>query len=81
MRYTGRSYGDTANTLHIPDYGLFDLFVRYDFGAASPKLQGISMSVNARNIADTRFLATCTAVSGCYYGAGRSVTARLQYRF
>jgi iron complex outermembrane receptor protein len=81
VRYTGESYGDVANALAIPDYALFDLFVRYDFGAANPRLAGLTASLNARNIADKRYVATCTATAACYYGQGRSLTARLQYRW
>lgn len=81
IRYTGNSFGDTNNTLAIPDYTLFDLFVRYDFGVASPGLGGLSASINARNITDKRYVATCTATSACYYGQGRSVTARLQFKW
>lgn len=81
VRYTGKTFGDTANLLAIPDYTLFDLFVRYDFGVANDRLPGLSASINARNIANKRFVATCTATSACYYGQGRSVTARLQFRW
>jgi len=81
VRYTGESFGDTNNALAIPDYTLFDLFVRYDLGDAMPALGGAVFSVNARNIADKRFVATCTATSACYYGQGRSVTARLDFRW
>ena len=80
-RYTGKSFGDTANSLAIPDYTLFDLFVRYDLGRSLPALEGATLSLNARNIADKRYVATCTAVSACYYGQGRSLTARLQFRW
>lgn len=81
VRYVGESYGELNNTLAIPDYTLFDLFVRYDFGQANPRLEGLTASINARNIADKRYVATCTATAACYYGQGRSVTARLQYRW
>ncbi|MFW7267468.1 hypothetical protein ACMAUO_05790 [Gluconacetobacter sp. Hr-1-5] len=54
VRYTGHSYGDTANTL--------------------------SFSVNMRNIANKRLVATCTAVSACFYGQGCSLIMRLEYR-
>ncbi len=81
VRYTGESFGDTNNALAIPDYTLFDLFVRYDLGDAMPALGDTVFSVNARNIADKRFVATCTATSACYYGQGRSVTARLDFRW
>ncbi|MBT2246995.1 TonB-dependent siderophore receptor, partial [Sphingobium sp. BHU LFT2] len=63
VRYTGKSYGDTANSLRIPDYTLFDLFIRYDLGKASDALEGMTFSINGRNIADKRYVATCSAVS------------------
>lgn len=80
-RYTGKSFGDTGNNMAIPDYTLFDLFLRYDFGAKNRMMEGFTASINARNIADKRYVATCTATSACYYGQGRSVTARLQFRW
>lgn len=81
VRYTGHSYGDTNNTLSIPGYTVFDVFLRYDFGQAHPRYDGLSFSTNVRNIANKRFVATCTAVSACYYGQGRSLTMRLEYRW
>jgi iron complex outermembrane receptor protein len=48
---------------------------------AAPRLEGLTASINARNVGDKQFVATCTAISACYYGQGRSVTARLQYRW
>ena len=81
VRYTGHSYGDTANRLSIPGYTLFDMFLRYDVADAHPAYKGLSFSLNMRNIANKRFVATCTAVSACYYGQGRSLTARLEYRW
>ncbi|TLM77044.1 TonB-dependent siderophore receptor [Microbulbifer harenosus] len=81
VRYTGESFGDTNNTLEIGDYTLFDLLARYDFGVARPELDGVSLSLNARNLNDERYVATCTATAACYYGQGRVVTARLQYRW
>ncbi|MFE8873772.1 TonB-dependent siderophore receptor [Acetobacter persici] len=81
VRYTGHSYGDTANTLSIPGYTVFDMFLRYDFGEARPQWKGLTFSINMRNIANKRFVATCTAVSACYYGQGRSVIGRLEYRW
>jgi len=75
VRYTGKSFGDLNNALAIPDYTLFDVFARYEFAS------GITASVNARNIANKRYVATCTATAACYYGQGRSVTARLDFRW
>jgi len=81
VRYTGRSFGDANNAFPIPDYTLFDLFARYDFGVVNPSLDGLSFSINARNITDKRYVATCSSVASCYYGQGRSLTVRLQFRW
>ncbi|MGF7156259.1 TonB-dependent siderophore receptor [Novosphingobium gossypii] len=82
-RYTGRSFGDNTNAanLAIPDYTLFDLFARFDLGRLDPALEGASISLNGRNIANKRYVATCIALSACYYGEGRTLTARLQVRW
>lgn len=81
VRYVGETFGDTANTLAIPDYTVADLFVRYDFGKANPNLQGLALSVNARNLANKTYVATCGSVASCYYGSGRTLNLRLQYRW
>lgn len=81
VRYTGKTWGDIANTLRIPDHTLFDLFLRYDFGLSNPSLDGLSVSVNARNLTDETYVATCGSPAACYYGSGRTVTARVQYRW
>ncbi|WP_078084727.1 TonB-dependent siderophore receptor [Microbulbifer mangrovi] len=81
MRYTGTSYGNTTNTIVIDDYTLFDLLMRYDLGVARPELDGVSVSLNARNLNDERYLVTCTTSQSCFYGQGRVVTARLQYQW
>ncbi len=80
-RYTGKSFGDTNNVYRIGDYMLFDLFLRYDFGIAKEELDGLSLSLNARNLADKRVLATCSSPASCFYGQGRVVTARLSYKW
>lgn len=81
VRYTGKSWGNLANTIEMPDFTLFDLFVRYDFGKAMPSLDGLALSINARNLTDKTYVATCSGSSSCFYGSGRTVTARLQYRW
>lgn len=81
VRYTGESVGNNANTLVIPDYTLFDLFLRYDFGRAAGERGGPSLSLNARNLMNKTYVATCSSTASCFYGSGRTVTARLQYRW
>lgn len=78
-RYTGQTFGDNANTFDIPSYTVFDAAVRYDFGKANPKLEGLKASVNVSNLFDRKYVSTCIAATGCYWGEGRTVYATLKY--
>lgn len=76
-RYNGKSYGDSANLYLIPSYTLFDAAIRYDLGQfGSTRVQ---LALNASNLADKRFVSTCTGVSSCYYGSGRTVMATARF--
>ncbi|MCK8784094.1 TonB-dependent siderophore receptor [Roseomonas sp. NAR14] len=81
IRYVGASWGDTANTLRVPDYTLVDLMARYDLGQAIPGLGGTQLQVNVTNLFDTRYVSTCNTYSWCWYGFGRTVLATLRHRF
>ena len=81
IRYTGKSFGDSNNTFEMDDTTVFDLFARYDLGQLSDALEGTDLSLNARNVADERYVTTCSTVASCFYGQGRVVTAKLQYRW
>ncbi|WP_199553296.1 TonB-dependent siderophore receptor [Sandaracinobacteroides hominis] len=81
VRYTGTTYGDVANTLEIPSHTLFDALLRYEFGKDGGALEGFSISANARNLANKTYVATCGSVAACYYGSGRTLNIRAQYRW
>lgn len=81
VRYTGKTFGDIANTLEIPSYTLVDALLNYQFRESGGALQGLSLSVNARNLFNKSFVATCGSVAACYYGSGRTVNIRAQYRW
>jgi iron complex outermembrane receptor protein len=82
VRYTGESYGNVANTLAIPDFTVFDLFARYDFHKfRSLGVDGLSLSANVRNLTNRTYVATCGSVASCYYGSGRTLSLRAQYRW
>ncbi len=74
LRFVGRSFGATGNSIGIPNYTLVDAALRYRWRAAE-------LRVNASNLADRRYIATCTGVSYCGYGYARNVTGGLDYRF
>jgi iron complex outermembrane receptor protein len=79
VRYFGATYGDAGNTRHIPGYTLFDAMMRYDLGEIGPKLKGAKFSVNASNIFNKKYVATCTGLTACYYRTECLVTANLSY--
>ncbi len=65
-----------------PSYTLFDGVVRYDLGAANPRLQGLQVSLNAKNLGDDRYLTGCYVNYGwCWYGARRTVQGTISYAF
>lgn len=79
-RYTDTTYGNTANTLKINGYTLWDAALRYDLSAYIPASFGLSkaqFAVNGNNLADKRYVATCTATTACYYGSGRTINITL----
>lgn len=77
MRYVDDTYGDLANNLAIPSYQLFDAALRYDAGWLRDTTR-LQLALNASNLTDQRYVATCTAVSSCYYGTGRTLSASAQ---
>ncbi|WP_420991990.1 TonB-dependent siderophore receptor [Cupriavidus sp. 30B13] len=81
VRYIGRSYGDAANLYGIPAVTLFDASLSYDLGKAFAGLNGVSLSVNATNLFNKRYVSTCISATGCYYGASRTVLGTVSYKF
>lgn len=76
VRYNGEQYGDTANTLEVPDSTLFDLAFYYDWG----KYQ---FALNVQNVTDEEYVATCFVRGGnfCTFGQGRTIAGNLRYRW
>ncbi len=77
VRYVDQTYGDLANALLVPSYTLFDAALRYDVGQVGNGR--LRLSLNGSNLADKRYVATCSALTACYYGTGRTVVAAAQY--
>ncbi|MFC0409905.1 TonB-dependent siderophore receptor [Roseomonas elaeocarpi] len=68
VRYVGSTYGNTTNTFKVDDVTLFDAAIRYDVGAAIPQAKGLELTLNANNIADKSYVASCSSEVACYYG-------------
>ncbi len=78
-RYIGTTYSDLDNAVKVPAATLADAAIRYDLGRASPAMKGASLSLNASNLFDKRYVASCNNVNLCFYGPGRVVLATLRY--
>lgn len=79
LRHTSSSYGDSANAFRTGAINLVDAAIRYDMASLNPALKGMKLSLNATNLGDKEYLASCSGVASCYYGARRSITANLVY--
>ncbi|RKQ96857.1 iron complex outermembrane receptor protein [Kushneria sinocarnis] len=81
VRYVGSSWADDENTVQVPAYTLVDAMASYDLGRLTPDLNGLNVRVNANNLLDKDYVASCTSLRNCFYGQERNVTATVSYRF
>lgn len=79
--YVGNSYADGHNRLKVPDYAVADAMLRVDLGAWSKPLDGASLRVNANNLFNKQYVASCFTETNCYSGEKRNLTATIDYRF
>lgn len=78
-RYVGSSFGDARNTYKVDAVTLFDAMLGYDLDHLAPALKGTSLQLNASNLTDKRYAASCASVDSCFYGTSRTVTASVNY--
>ncbi|MFP1682140.1 TonB-dependent siderophore receptor [Alloalcanivorax sp. C16-1] len=78
VRYTQGIQADRENTLEVPAYTLVDAVLGYDFSALG--VDGLSARINANNLLDKEYVASCYSLNYCYFGAERSVMATVSYR-
>lgn len=81
VRYTGESKGDGSNSFTVDSYTLFDASVSYDLGGVADQLSGTAVQVNATNLTDDRYVASCASAYACWYGDGRQISASLKYKW
>jgi iron complex outermembrane recepter protein len=79
-RYTGTTYS-TDNDFKVQSFFLVDATLRYDLGRASPQLKGAELYVNAQNLFNKEYVASCYYGSWCAFGYGRQVFAGMNYRW
>lgn len=80
-RYTGETWS-SANDFKVKGVLLADATINYDLGKAIERMAGASVYLNAQNLLDTRYVASCYYGSAwCAYGYGRQVFAGMKYRW
>ncbi|MGY3260777.1 TonB-dependent siderophore receptor [Pseudomonas chlororaphis] len=79
VRYVGYSWADAENTMKVPSYTLFDASVGYDLGKVG--LKGVDVRLNANNLTNESYIASCASLSFCYMGEERNVAATVSYQF
>jgi len=79
VRYVGYSWADAENTMKVPSYTLFDASVGYDLSKVG--IKGVDVRVNANNLTNESYIATCASLSFCYMGEERNVSATVSYAF
>lgn len=78
-RYVGETWADKENTLRVPDYTLVDARIGYDLSRVG--LKGLDVSLNANNLLDKDYVASCYSLDFCYFGEKRNITATVNYQF
>ncbi|MBZ4691264.1 MAG: TonB-dependent siderophore receptor precursor, partial [Cereibacter sp.] len=73
IRYIGERKGDLANLYSLESVTLLDLAVGYS-------RENMEASINLNNLSDEVYLANCGSF-GCYYGEGRTISAKISYKW
>ena len=79
VRYVGYSWVDAENSMKVPSYTLFDASVGYDLGKVG--LKGVDVRLNANNLTNESYVASCASLNYCYMGEERNVSATVSYQF
>ena len=80
-RYLGNTTTANAGYSVVPSIVLFDATVRYDLSKLSERMKGLTLAVNASNLADTRYVSRCTSDTACFYGNRLNVLGSVSYRW
>ncbi|UAK24160.1 TonB-dependent siderophore receptor [Sphingomonas nostoxanthinifaciens] len=78
--YAGIYFDGVAR--YTPTYDLFDALARYEIGKIVPRLDGMTVGIDAKNIFDKKYLSSCYSNYGwCWYGNRRTVQGTIGYRW
>ncbi len=74
VRFVGRSFATALNDFKVPSYTVGDAQVHYERA-------GWRFAVNASNVTDETFVASCSGLTACFYGERRRITGSVSYRW
>lgn len=78
----GTKGGSMDDQFSTAGYGVMDAEIHYDLGHIAHSLQGGKVQLTAQNLTDRHYITSCfTASQGCFYGAERTVIAKLSWDF
>jgi iron complex outermembrane receptor protein len=78
-RYVGSSWGNDAHDFKVPSYTVFDASISYDLARLG--LKDTTVRLNANNLTDKYYVASCYSANACYLGAERNITATVSHAF
>ena len=91
VRYVSGSAGSTSykvvnnvttfEAFTTDDFTLVDAMVGYDLSFLGNSLKGWSAALNASNLLDKRYVSACPFSNSCYFGASRTVTGSLRFKW
>ena len=81
VRYLGNTTTANSGGNVVPSATLFDATLRYDLSKLATTLKGLTLAVNASNLADTRYVSRCSGDAGCFYGNRLNVLGSISYRW
>jgi iron complex outermembrane receptor protein len=74
IRYTGRSFADPLNQFVVPAVTVGDATLHYETG-------GWRYAINAVNLTDKTYVASCSSLIACFYGERLRVTGSVAYKW
>jgi iron complex outermembrane receptor protein len=72
VRYIGPSWGDNLEDLRVPGYTLADAAIHYEWN-------DFRFAINATNLFDKTYVASCYGETSCFYGEGRTVVGSVTF--
>ncbi len=79
VRYIGESPGNNINTFEVASNVLVDAMISYD--VPTSYFNGLRLAINASNLLDKTYVASCSSTNGCFFGWGRDVRGSITYRW